>query len=294
MTVAQLQSDGTIRNLGSRSEVVRLGAGIEQTGRLADDRIEAALITLRQFAIDARRLGATRLLAVATEATRVTANGAEFMARVHEELGINVIAIDGTREAELSFRGLTTMVDVGGEVVVADIGGGSTELIYARDGALVRTGSVAVGSGRLTDRFVVADPPAAAELIASQDQARAALRPLADRLDVPPATPIRLILVGGTGDYLGRLVPNRDALTAADVEAVLGRLQRLPAAALAADLHIPVARARVLPAGVAIVNALIELTAPNAISVAQSGLRAGLLLEAFAEAQSGPTEDAQG
>ena len=181
------------------------------------------------------------------------------------------------------------MVDVGGEVIVADIGGGSTELIYAEDGALVRTGSVAVGSGRLSDRYVVADPPEVTELEACREHAVGVLRPLSVRLAVPPAARIRLILVGGTGDYLGRLVPNRDALTAMDVDAVLDRLQQVTAAALAEELRIPVARARVLPAGVAVVKALVELIAPSTLAVAPSGLRAGLLLEAFAELQSSST-----
>jgi exopolyphosphatase/guanosine-5'-triphosphate,3'-diphosphate pyrophosphatase len=229
------------------------------------------------------------VLAVATEATRVAANGEEFLARIRDEIGITVVTIAGDREAELSFRGLASMVDVGGEVIVADIGGGSTELIYAEDGVLVRAGSVAVGSGRLSDRYVVADPPDVTELEACREHAVAVLRPLSVRLAVPPAARIRLILVGGTGDYLGRLVPNRDALTAMDVDAVLDRLQQVTAAALAEELRIPVARARVLPAGVAVVKALVELIAPSTLAVAPSGLRAGLLLEAFAELQSSST-----
>src|SRR6476619_8031310 len=61
-----------------RSETVRLGAGIDQTGRLAEDRIEAALATLHSFGEVARGHGADRIVAVATEATRIAANGADF------------------------------------------------------------------------------------------------------------------------------------------------------------------------------------------------------------------------
>jgi exopolyphosphatase/guanosine-5'-triphosphate,3'-diphosphate pyrophosphatase len=281
MTVARLQPDGTIRDIGWRSEVVRLGAGIDQTGRLADDRIEATLDALRRFAHEAHELGAARILAVATEATRAASNGAVFLNRVRDELGIDAVTIDGEREAELSFRGLAATADVSGEVVVADIGGGSTELIYTHDEAMVRSASVALGSGRLTDRFVVADPPRSDELSLCHQRALETLRPPYRGLGVLADTRLRLILVGGTGEYLGRLVPNRDAVTRDDVDAVLIRLQQLPAAALAAELGIPESRARVLPAGVAVVTALIELIAPFAITVGQSGLRAGLLLEAF-------------
>jgi exopolyphosphatase/pppGpp-phosphohydrolase len=290
MTVARRRPDGAIRDIGWRSEVVRLGAGIDQTGRLADDRIEAAVDALRRFAHDARELGASRILAVATEATRVAANGAAFLDRVRDELGIDVVTIDGEREAELSFRGLAATADVNGEVIVADIGGGSTELIYARDEGLVRSASVALGSGRLTDRYVVADPPTSAELLACRRHAQEELSPSFAGLRVPAGVHVRLILVGGTGDYLGRLVPNRGEVTLADVDVVQVRLQHVPAAELAAELGIPEPRARVLPAGIAAAKALIELITPMAIAVGQSGLRAGLLLEAFEELSPAPVE----
>lgn len=281
MTVARRQPDGNLHELGGRSEVVRLGAGIDQTGRLAEDRIEAAVDTLRRFAAEARALGADRVVAVATEATRTTANGDAFLARVRDEAGIEVSTIAGDREALLSFRGLATVVDMRGAVVIADIGGGSTELISAQDGDLLRAGSVGVGSGRLTDRHVTHDPPTAGEMAACREAALLLLRPLYRELRMADPAPLRLILVGGTGEYLGRLVPHQRGIAVGDVDLVLTRLQQRTAAELAAELGIPEARARVLPAGVAIVMALIDLTAPAEIAVGQSGLRTGLLIEAF-------------
>ena len=105
---------------------------------------------------------------------------------------------------------------------------------------------------------------------------------------MPADATLRLILVGGTGEYLGRLAPDRAAITAGDVDAVLARLQQVPASDLARQLSIPEARAQVLPAGIAVVTALILLTTPGAIAVGQSGLRAGLLLEAFAALDATP------
>lgn len=281
MTVARRQSDGTLQELSGRSEVVRLGAGIDQSGRLAEDRIEAAVDTLRRFAAEARALGALRVVAVATEATRAAANGDTFLARVLAEAGVEVSTIEGDREARLSFRGLAAVVDVRGAVIIADIGGGSTELISAQDGDLRRAGSVGVGSGRLTDRHVEHDPPTAAEMTACREAALALLRPLYRELGVAGTAPLRLILVGGTGEYLGRMVPHQRGITVDDVDLVVARLQQRTAAKLAAELGIPEARARVLPAGVAIVLAMIDLTSPPEIAVGQSGLRTGLLIEAF-------------
>ena len=257
------------------------GAGAAATGRLAEDRIAAALVVLRRFAAEAKKLGATRLLGVATEATRAAANGPEFLARVRE-LGWDVRVIGGDEEAALSFRGLAATTDVSGSLVVGDIGGGSTEVIVAEGGVPRAARSVRLGSGTLTDRHVAADPPTPEEL---RDCRVAAAEALAS-LVLPRGPETRLVAVGGTGEYLARLVPGAagpggSGIGPAAVEEVLERLTRVSAAELAGTLGIPEARARVLPAGVAIVAALADRVLPGRIETARSGIRTGLLLEAL-------------
>ncbi|MEA2594943.1 MAG: exopolyphosphatase / guanosine-5-triphosphate,3-diphosphate pyrophosphatase [Thermomicrobiales bacterium] len=278
MTVARPDGADGVDEFLWRSATVRLGTGIEETGRLADDRIEAAMGALRDFSADAREAGAERFIGVATEATRVAANGEAFLDRVRAETGLELKTITGDREAELTFRGLRATLDLGGDIVVADIGGGSTELIGATEGVFGWARSIPLGSGRLTDRLVRDDPPAAEELAGCLAAAGAALAELA-----LPAGPIdRLIAVGGTGEYLMRLVPSGRPATMDDLDDVLTRLTTIPAAELAGLLEMPEARARVLPAGIAIVRALAERTRPRAIEGARSGIRTGLLLAAFA------------
>jgi exopolyphosphatase/guanosine-5'-triphosphate,3'-diphosphate pyrophosphatase len=282
MTIAQPTAGGGLDELAWVSETVRLGAGLDASGRLADDRIEAALAALDRFARQAHAHGATRVVAVATEATRAAANGAEFLERIGRETGIVVRVIDGDEEAALTFRGLAASTDVSGEVVVADIGGGSTELIAASGGVVRAARSLPLGSGRLTDRLLPTDPPTAAALAACRDAATAVVAPVRDELRLPLGSTLRLIVVGGTGEYLARLVPDERRITVAELENILEELQRVPSAALAAQLAIPEARARVLPAGAAIVAALGDLLRPGRIEVARSGIRAGLLLDLFA------------
>jgi exopolyphosphatase/guanosine-5'-triphosphate,3'-diphosphate pyrophosphatase len=277
MTVAR--RDGSrVEEFLWRSATVRLGAGIEATGRLADDRIDAALNVLRGFATEARAAGATRLIGVATEATRVAANGKAFLDRVRAETGLELQVISGDQEAKLTFRGLAATLDLTGDVVVADVGGGSTEIICAEHGTFRWGQSIPLGSGRLTDRLVSSDPPSVAELIECRNAAGAAL----NGLPLPPGPIDRLIVVGGTGEYLVRLVPAGRPATIADLDDVLQRLTMISAQSLAQLIEIPEARARVLPAGVAIVRTLAERTQPRAIEGAQSGIRTGLLLAAFA------------
>jgi exopolyphosphatase/guanosine-5'-triphosphate,3'-diphosphate pyrophosphatase len=261
-----------------RSATVRLGEGIERTGRLSEDRIEAALKALRAFAAEAREAGAERLVGVATEATRVAANGEEFLARVRDETGLELKAISGDRETELTFRGLKATLDLDGDVVVADVGGGSTEVITASEGTFRWGRSIPLGSGRLTDRLVHDDPPNGEEIAACREASGTAL----SELELPAGPIDRLIVVGGTGEYLVRLVPSGRPATVQELDDVLERLTSTRAATLADELEIPEARARVLPAGVAIVRELAERTRPRSVEGARSGIRTGLLLAAFA------------
>ncbi len=280
MSVARPRPGGGLEELASASETVRLGAGLERTGRLADDRVEAALAALTRFAAQARARGAQRLLGVATEATRVAANGPAFLARAERDTGWTLRVISGAEEAALTFRGLAASTDVSGRVVIADIGGGSTELIVAEDGRVCSARSFPLGSGRLTDRLLPADPPSAADLSALLREATAEV---AAAGDVPIGPETRLITVGGTGEYLARLVGTERPLEVESIDDVLARLGRTPAAAIAAELGIAEARARVLPAGVTIVRALVERLAPGRVEAARSGIRAGVLLAAFDE-----------
>ena len=281
MTVGRKDDLGGIDQFDWASEVVRLGQNLDRTGHLDEERIEVAIETLIRFAARARELGATRVVAVATEATRAAANGANFLERVREATGIDVRAIDGQEEAALTFWGIAASMDMTGTALVADIGGGSTELIAVRHGAMHTAQSIALGSGRLTDRFVTADPPKESQLAACELEAETAIRGAAEALALPTGTGTRLIVVGGTGEYMARLVPDAAKIDLNAVRQVLSRLGTLSAAELAAKIDIPRARARVLPAGVAIVAAITEWMKPDQIVISQSGIRTGLLVEAM-------------
>ncbi len=282
MTIGCANREGGFDQLDWASEVVRLGHGLDRTGLLDEDRIKAAIETLTRFATQARERGATRIVAVATEATRAAANGATFLDRVRDQTGIDVRVVDGQAEAALTFRGLAADMNLTGSVLVADIGGGSTELIAARDGVMRAAQSLPLGSGRLTDRFIAADPPLPDELAVCEKEAAAVMQS-AQPLGLCPGTDSRLIVVGGTGEFMARLVSEVQHISLEAVRVVLAKLATLSAAELADEIDIPEARARVLPAGVAIVAAIASRVDPERIEISRSGIRAGLLLEALSE-----------
>jgi exopolyphosphatase/pppGpp-phosphohydrolase len=290
MTIGCANGEGGVDQLDWASEVVRLGQGLDRTGLLNEERIESAIETLTRFAARAREHGAGRIVAVATEATRAAANGARFLDHVRKETGIEVRVLDGQDEAALMFRGVLADADLTGSVVVADIGGGSTELISARDGVMQVVRSLPLGSGRLTERFVTADPPQADEIAACEREASAVMQTLPP-LGLPAGAADRLIVVGGTGEYMARLMAEDQTIDLDAVRIVLAKLLTLSAAELADEIEIPEARARVLPAGVAIVASIASCLRPDRIEISRSGIRTGLLLEALYGDDSATADD---
>lgn len=279
MSLGRLSDDGKPEEFGQVVDVVRLGQGVDRTGELDPERIEAAIATLRRFADEARTAGAREIVGVATEATRAARNGEAFLERVRREAGITVRAIDGAEEAALTFRGLATDTDLGGHIVVADIGGGSTEFVVANDGVVLGSRSTPLGSGRLTERFVSTDPPTPEALAQIQAEADGVIERLGRSLKLPRGESVRLIVVGGTGEYLARMTAHERVLDRRAVQNALGKMAVLSAAELAEIIEAPEARARVLPAGVAIVAAVAARVLATRIETARSGIRSGLLLE---------------
>jgi exopolyphosphatase/pppGpp-phosphohydrolase len=293
MTIGCAHGAGGIDQLDWASAVVRLGQGLDRTGLLDEERIDSAIETLTRFAAQARERGVGRIVAVATEATRAAANGARFLDRVREETGIEVRVVDGQAEAALMFRGVLADADLTGSVVVADIGGGSTELISACDGTMQMVRSLPLGSGRLTERFVIADPPQADEIAACEREASAVMQTLPP-LGLPFGVADRLIVVGGTGEYMARLMSEDNNIDLDAVRIVLAKLLTLSAAELADEIEIPEARARVLPEGVAIVASIASCLHPDRIEISRGGIRTGLLLEALYRDDSATHDDPAG
>ena len=170
-----------------RMEIVRLGQGVDATGRLAPDALDRTLHTLAEYADIIHRSGATSVRMVATSATRDAANAAEFSAAVTMILGQPPEVLTGGEEAALSFAGATAELAAGaagesplpGPYLVVDIGGGSTEFVLGsavqpEDGQPKDGGgdglaacSMDIGCVRMTERHLHDDPPTAAQIAAA-------------------------------------------------------------------------------------------------------------------------------
>ena len=159
-----------------RMEIVRLGRGVDRTGRLAPEAIEATRLALAEYAVQIRELGVARTRMVATSATRDAANAADFQSMVHETLGLAPEVITGSEEAHLSFagavRGLPAHLPE--PYLVVDIGGGSTEFVVGTrepEHAI----SVDIGCVRMTERHLVDDPPTLEQVLEAEADIAAAV-----------------------------------------------------------------------------------------------------------------------
>jgi exopolyphosphatase / guanosine-5'-triphosphate,3'-diphosphate pyrophosphatase len=170
-------TDTGLTDVVRRMEIVRLGQGVDQTGRLAPEALARTVGVLRDYADVIAGTGAGAVRMVATSATRDASNTAEFTRQVKEVLGVAPEVLTGSQEAVLSFTGATAeLAGLPGPVLVADIGGGSTEFVLGQPGMpAVQAISVDIGCVRMTERHLTSDPPTRAEVAAATADIDAAL-----------------------------------------------------------------------------------------------------------------------
>ena len=176
LLVADVDDAGTLTEIDRRMEVVRLGQGVDRTGRIAPEALERTLAAVREYAAICAELGAERIRFVATSASRDAENRAEFVDGVRAAIGVEPEVVGGEEEARLSFRGATSVLAGRhpGPFLVVDIGGGSTELVLGAT-SVVAAASMDVGSVRLTERHLHDDPPTPEQVAAASRDVVAAL-----------------------------------------------------------------------------------------------------------------------
>ncbi|WNO74139.1 Ppx/GppA phosphatase family protein [Streptomyces sp. AM8-1-1] len=165
---------GELVDLDRRMTIVRLGQGVDRTGRLAPEALERTFAACREYADIIKEHGAEKVRFVATSASRDAENREDFVRGVLDILGVEPEVITGDQEAEFSFTGATKELAGDEERLVVDIGGGSTEFVIGRH-TVEAARSVDIGCVRLTERHVRSDPPAAAEVAAIRADIEAAL-----------------------------------------------------------------------------------------------------------------------
>ncbi|WP_159615629.1 Ppx/GppA phosphatase family protein [Arthrobacter zhaoguopingii] len=167
--------DGVLTDVERRMRVVRLGEGVDATGRLSEAALTRTFEATEEYAELIRRHGAEGLRFVATSASRDAENRDVFVEGIRQRLGVEPEVVSGDEEASLSFRGAVSVLDVPDTdtVMVVDLGGGSTEFVAGRGGAVTAARSMDMGCVRFTERFLRSDPPTGAEIEAMEREVRA-------------------------------------------------------------------------------------------------------------------------
>ena len=264
---------GTLVDLDRRMEIVRLGQGVDRTGRIAPEAMTRTLDAAKRYADVAASLGAERVRFVATSASRDAQNAAEFVDGVQALFDVAPEVVTGAEEAQLSFTGATRELQGEHEApfLVVDIGGGSTELVLGS--ASVDAGrSVDVGCVRLTERHLASDPPTAQQVAAASADVAGALDEAG--ADVPIGSARTLVGLAGSvttvtahalrldtyrPDRIHRCLLPVDTVVAACAD-----LLAMPAAERAALPYMHPGRVDVIGAGALVWQLVIERVAADA------------------------------
>ena len=275
LTIADFSGDTGLTVVEEAEDQPRLGAGIA-AGRLSEVAMARAVLSLTRMRDTCRRLGVQRTTAVATAAVREAGNGPDFVERVRA-LDIPLRIISSEVEAALSYRSAAYRFPADEPTLVADIGGGSLELIGATGGRVLRSESLPLGAVRLT------------ELGTSGQQLHGHIRSVLGRAMIPEWRHSRIIGSGGTFATLAAMVVagrgsntrqiHGTTVRAGEVAQLLDTLSGLTPEQRRQTPGLKPERADIIVAGLAVVAELLAMVEAGGVTVSGFGLRDGLLLE---------------
>ena len=289
--------DGRIIDVDKEYAITDLGVGVDATGRLSEAAIERVLACVDRYLevlarYDTPEHPVRRLIAMATSASRDAANGPEFAARLAER-GVTLAVIPGSREAQLTFLGASS--DFPGEnLLVVDIGGGSTEVVAGSFGAdPVASHSFNIGCRRVTERFFREDPPTPDQMEAARRWIRETMAPYFEGLAAAGFAIDRVVAVAGTATSV---VSIREAMevydssrvhkavvAAGELAAIEERLAAEPLEERKTTVGLDPKRAGVIVAGFVILEEVLALAGADAYTASESDILHGMIFEAARE-----------
>jgi exopolyphosphatase / guanosine-5'-triphosphate,3'-diphosphate pyrophosphatase len=253
---------GRVTPIERRSAVTRLGRGVDLSGQLAAEAIEAACGAIAPYVATLQEMGAEKVDAIATSAVRDATNGSAFVAELRERFALSARVLDGDEEARLTYIGATSETAPEVPTLVIDIGGGSTELIVGERREIEWHVSLQAGVVRHTERHLVSDPPTPVEL----EALAADLRGLIDGATAGAPRAEAGIAVAGTPTSLAAIElglepydPRRIHGHVLELRSIQRMLSRLAAAPLAQRTEIRGLHADRAPTIVAGVVTLVEV-----------------------------------
>lgn len=288
--IAEIRDSGRFRVLDDLAKVTRLGEGVDRTGRIDAAAEARTLETLERFRDRCVGLGVEEFIAVGTSALRDAENRGEVLERFRARLGFNVRVISGAEEAAYSFlavqRGLPQL---GSELLVIDIGGGSTEFIRGNASGIAQAFSLDIGTVRLTERFLHHDPVEADEVRRLTEAIDRELEPFAGTVIAADpsvafvgiaATFTTLVAMEKKLKRYSHAAVHGSALTLGAVRQLVRRLQEKSLTERQRMPGLDADRAEVILAGAWVIERIMTLGRKDSLIVSDQGIRYGLLYEA--------------
>jgi exopolyphosphatase/guanosine-5'-triphosphate,3'-diphosphate pyrophosphatase len=286
--IADLRETGRFRVLDDLADISGLGRGVDQTGVISAAGEARCRKTLERYREHCDRLGVEEIFAVGTSALRDARNSAEVRARLGARLGCEIRVISGAEEAAYAFLAVQRGLSLTGDLLVIDIGGGSTEFIRGNAKGFSQAVSVNVGSVRLTERFLHSDPVRGEEVAALNQAVDRELASLGEKF-LPAEQAVTLVGIAGTFTTLAAVEKQLASYNHAEVHgsrlslAEVRRQIRLYQTKTIAERKqiagLEAKRADVILAGACLNERIMSLFGAEGVIVSDQGVRYGLLHE---------------
>jgi exopolyphosphatase/guanosine-5'-triphosphate,3'-diphosphate pyrophosphatase len=288
LLIAEVEDERVLAELVRRTQVTRLGAGVDADGTLREDAMQRVFDTLQQYRREIEGCGAAKSVAVLTSAVRDAANGREFAGIVRERYRLEPHVLSGDEEAQLTFLGATSEhpSEDRTPTLVVDIGGGSTELVIGSGRSVSFHVSTQTGVVRMSERHIHTDPPDRADLEAAAKDARAILEegvPMSLRRAVG-----RGIAVAGTATSLAAIAQDLDpydpakihgyVLSSAGRDEILARLASIALAERRQVRGLHPDRAPTIVPGIIILAEVMRLFGISEIEISEHDILRGAAL----------------
>jgi exopolyphosphatase / guanosine-5'-triphosphate,3'-diphosphate pyrophosphatase len=288
LLIAEVAGD-RVTEVERRSRVTRLGRGVDLTGQLSAEAIEAACEAIADYVAIYREAGIASVEAIATSAVRDATNGAAFVAELRERFALSARVLDGEEEARLTYLGAGSEHPPAEPTLVVDIGGGSTELIVGAEAEISFHASLQAGVVRHTERHLTSDPPAAVELEALATDVRGLIggaisgsevRPEASAGIAVAGTPTSLAAIEMELDPYDPVRVHRHRLSLPSIQRMLSRLASAPLAERVEIAGLHPDRAPTIVAGVVILVETMRAFGLDEIEVSEHDILYGTAISA--------------
>lgn len=294
MLVADVNEQGALSELDREYAITNLGEDVDATGVLKPQAIQRVVDTVGRYCkvrdgFAGSEGSAIETVAVATSASRDAKNADEFAEKL-QGIGVSLTVIPGQKEAALSFAGASC--DFAGEnLMVVDIGGGSTEVVIGRaGGAPVWAHSFNIGCRRVTEKFIHSDPPAQSELDEARVWIREGMQAKFAEMEATGFALQRLVAVAGTATtvvavrdkmavYNSEKV-HKSHVTRQELNQVFEQLATVPLAQRQRIVGLDPGRAPVIVAGLLIMQVLLDLVGVDGFTVSETDILHGIILDA--------------